>query len=373
MVQIKRIAFVMAALAAFMLVMTGCEREITGEVETINDISSQNCFGCHNGQMDAEQGEWQNSTHASGNNIDYTNRGGRDCTACHNQEGFISFINTGTLPAEPFSSVSAIGCFACHNPHETGDFSLRAVDAYTLPDGSSFDHESGNLCANCHHSRLDSRTIVDGVSVSRYWGPHHGPQGDMINGSNGFEFPGEGYSFPSSPHATQVREACIGCHMGNPQAHQGYDIGGHSFNMVDEGSGETLIGLCADGACHPGVEVYDFTADADYDNDGVVEGYQTEIAGMLDSLSTLLQNGGYFDGSNYPVSGTIADANIAGAMYNYKFVEEDQSHGIHNFRYARSLLEASIDYMSNLPGATANSSQVSLEDGPAVTPMISAH
>lgn len=368
MVRIKWVAFALAAMALVMLALTGCEREITGEVE---DISATNCFGCHNGQMDAQQGEWANSIHASGNNVDYTNRGGSDCTKCHDQQGFISFLATGTLPSEPFSTVSAIGCFTCHNPHEAGDFSLRTASAYTLENGDVFNHGAANLCANCHHSRLSAETIEDGISVNRYWGPHHGPQGDLLTGANGWEFPGEGYTFPSSPHANQVEDACIGCHMGNPSAHNGYDIGGHSFNMADEESGYNLVGLCADASCHPGVNTFDFTADTDYDGDGTTEGYQTEMAGMLDSLATILQGAGYFDGTNHPVSGTIADRHIAGAMYNFLLVEEDRSHGIHNFNYAQSLIEASIDYMNGVIAGSATNNVAG--DGPAVHQMVSSH
>ncbi len=370
MVRIKWAAFVFAAMALVMLALTGCEREITGDVKAITDNSAQNCFSCHSGQMDAQQGEWANSIHASGNNVDYTNRGGSDCTACHDQEGFLQFTSTGTLPSEPFSTVSAIGCFTCHNPHENGDFTLRAVDPYTFKNGVVFDHFSGNLCVNCHHSRTDVRTIGDNQSVNSRYGPHHGPQGEMVQGTGGYEFPGEGYTFPSSPHANQVREACVGCHMGNPQAHDGYKIGGHSFNMVDEESGYDLSGLCANASCHPGVESFDFDADADYDNDGTIEGYRTETEGLHDSLGVLLQAAGVLSGTGTPLSGTIADGNIAGALYNYVFIEEDQSIGVHNFSYSRSLLEASIDYMN---GALAGSATTKTGDGPAVVNMVSSH
>lgn len=341
------------SLALLALVVVGCEREITGDVE-LADISSEGCFDCHNGQLDQAQGEWANSIHASGNNVDYTNRGGSDCTRCHDQQGFISFLATGELPDEAFSTVSAIGCFTCHNPHETGGFDLRTSAAYTLEGGDVFDHGKANLCVNCHHSRLAASSITANQATSRYWGSHHGPQGDLINGSNGYEFPGLGYTFPSSPHAGQVRDACVGCHMGNVRTHDGYDIGGHSWNMVSLTDEEvTLVGVCADGSCHPGVTSFDFTADEDYDGDGTTEGYQTEIEGLLEDLATLLTAQGVLSGGS-PTTGTIADQNLAGAVWNYVMVEEDRSHGVHNFNYIRSLLEASIDYVEGLPLATNN-------------------
>lgn len=338
-------------LAAVLLLAVGCEREITGDVPPA-DNSSEGCLTCHSGLLDAAQGEWVNSVHASGANIDYTNRGGSDCTMCHDQQGFISYLETGELPDEPFETVSAIGCFTCHNPHVTGDFTLRATDPYTLANGDVFDHEAGNLCVACHHARKSADDITDDQSTSRYWSSHYGSQGDMLNTSNGWEFPGQGYSFADakSPHATVVRDACAGCHMGQERVHDGYAVGGHTWNMVDE-AGNNQAGICE--GCHTdpdeddAYEDYDFTADVDYDGDGAVEGYQTEIDGMMDDLRTLLVGKGVLDGSDHATSGTIADQHIAGALWNFLIILHDRSHGVHNFKYIHKLLESSIDYVTN--------------------------
>ncbi|MEZ5357307.1 MAG: hypothetical protein R3F48_00660 [Candidatus Zixiibacteriota bacterium] len=345
----NRVFVLLLVMFAAFLMLTGCDREIKGNVVD-TDNTNENCFECHNGLLDQAQGEWANSIHASGNTVDYTNRGGSDCTKCHDQEGYISFLATGELPDVPFENVSAIGCFTCHDPHGNGDMSIRFVGAYTLENGDVFDHGNGNQCASCHHSRMSADDIVDNTTVNSRYGPHHGPQGDLINGSNGYEFPGEGYSFATSPHALVVDNACIGCHMGDPSTHIGYKIGGHSFNMVDEESGEDLHALCADASCHgTAADEFDFTADADYDHDGTIEGYQTEIEGMMDSLIVLLQGQGILNGTGGTVSGTYADGHLVGALYNLRYIEEDRSEGIHNFNYARTLLEASIDYVSGLP------------------------
>jgi len=144
-----------------LLMVAGCEREITGNVPPTPDNNRDNCLECHSGYLDQAQGEWANSVHASGSSIDYTNRDGSDCMMCHDQQGFIEFLTTGDLPDIKYESVSAIGCFSCHNPHENGDLSLRTTAAYTLADGDVFNHGKGNLCVNCHHSRTDVRTITD--------------------------------------------------------------------------------------------------------------------------------------------------------------------------------------------------------------------
>ena len=360
----KRFVLTTIALLALLMLTVGCEREVTGDVQVVSN-ADENCFECHDGLLDQAQGEWANSIHASGGYIDYTNRGGGDdCTQCHNQEGFLSFLATGQLPNLPLDQVSAIGCFSCHNPHENGDLSLRLTGPYTLANGVVFDYNQGNLCVACHHSRASVDVIEDDYNVtSSRFGPHHGPQGDMLAGTQGYEFPGESYDIFKSPHATAVRDACAGCHMGNIQSHAGYEVGGHTFRIYsEEDRDESQLPYCADAACHGSddPDSINFIVDAiDYDNNGVVEGFQHEIAGMLDSLETLLRfqgimvTGGRNDGLFQ--TGTYADGHLVGAAWNFYFVEEDQSHGAHNFRYVISLLDASIDYVSSLPPPAAGS------------------
>ncbi len=326
-------------LSLLLIIIIGCEREVTN-VDDGDGQEFTSCFTCHGdeGILLAAKGEWQNSVHASGNNVDYTNRGGQECTQCHNHQGFLEFVQTGEV-SPPYNQVSAIHCFTCHAPHTRGDLSLRVSSAFTLADGSTFDHGSANLCANCHHSRQSSAVIADGISVHRYWGPHLGPQGDLLTGANGYEFAGETYESEHAHATNYTGDGCIGCHMGNPQTHIGYEIGGHSFNMVNEETDETLVGVCQgddENACHASAESFDY------------EGIQTEVDSLLDELEVLLIAAGVLSDDQHPLSGTIADGNVAGAMYNFLVVYEDRSLGVHNPDYIRGLLETSISYMESL-------------------------
>jgi len=198
---------------------------------------------------------------------------------------------------------------------------------------------------NCHHSNFDVSEIVDGwEQTSSRFGSHHGPQGDLIEGTGGYEM--DGYTYNQSNHKEAVEGACIGCHMSNPEEHEGYRIGGHSWNMEDHETGYNLFETCLE--CHADAEVtedFDFPADADYDYDGDIEGYQTEVEGLLDSLAVLLVAEGALDSLHRPVEQVFADADVAGAMHNFGIIEEDRSHGVHNFRYIVSLLQNSIDYL----------------------------
>lgn len=335
-----------AMLAALMLVGLGCEREVTYQSDDDGQASLNSCFTCHGeeGTLLAAKGEWENSVHASGSNVDYTNRSESyyDCVRCHDHQGFVDFVETGTY-YPPYDQVSAIHCFTCHSPHDRGDLSLRMDDAYVLEDGSVFNHGAANLCVNCHHSRFDVADIVDSLSLSPYWGPHHGPQGDLLAGTNGYEY--DSYTYETSPHAFAVEDGCVGCHMGNVQTHDGYEVGGHSFNMMfvnEAGDTTTLVKICADSACHPTATNYD------------VDGAQTEIAELLEDLTTLLYDYGVVSSTGSPLSGVVEDKNVIGAVYNLVMVEEDRSMGVHNFKYMKGLLESSIEYMESLTPPTAS-------------------
>ncbi|UCC78920.1 MAG: hypothetical protein JSW64_11635 [Candidatus Zixiibacteriota bacterium] len=334
----------MIFVSAAFLIFIGCERKVI--IENSEVSLTGDCFSCHgeDGLLLAAQGEWLNSVHASGTSVDYTNRGGSDCSKCHSHQGFLEFLETGEV-SPPYDQVSAIHCFTCHAPHETGTLELRADEPVELQNGEIFDYGKGNLCVHCHYSRFDVRTITDNYEqTSSRFGAHHGPQGDLIAGTGGYEI--DGYSYRNSGHATAVRDACAGCHMGQPERiHDGYKIGGHSFNMVDEDTGSDLSVLCQ--ACHSDIDDYDYTADADHDYDGEIEGYQTEVDGLLDSLAILLIAEGVLDSTNHrPIEDiTIADGNVMGALHNYGIVEEDRSHGIHNYKYIVDLLQSSVDYL----------------------------
>jgi hypothetical protein len=339
-------------LAAVLLVAVtaGCERKVEGTVSTESPVSDA-CFDCHNGQQDAQQGEWAHSVHASGENVDYTSREGSDCVRCHQQDGFIHWVNTGTLLPNP-GNAKAIGCFACHNPHENGNFALRSSGPVTLVTGDIYDVGASNLCARCHQGRgTDPNTIVDGIDVtSNRYGPHHGPQGDLLNGTIGYEsFPG--FVKGESLHRSVVTDGCKGCHMNYANSHAGYEVGGHSVNMKDE-AGNDLAANCTDAACHGAgtLQFDDPVTSEPYDfilTSAGGDGYQTIVQQKLDSLQILLEIAGIYNPANgRNFTGVFADGNVVGAYWNWEMIKEDRSLGIHNFQYVNSLLDASIAYLA---------------------------
>ncbi len=113
--------------------------------------------------------------------------------------------------------------------------------------------------------------------------------------------------------------------------------GGHTFK-VSTADGADLVAKCQ--TCH-GSRLTSFNfALLDYDEDGKIEGVQTEVQHLLDQLSALLPPVGK------PKSALSIDATWTRqqleAGYNWQFVKEDGSSGIHNTAYAVGLLKASI-------------------------------
>ena len=190
------------------------------------------------------------------------------------------------------------------------------------------------------------------------WGAHHGPQADMLAGTNAYEFPGRKYS--SSAHSVMANANCVTCHMTLPSGRYSLapSIGGHSFRIASEVHEDPKVNTagCTTSGCHGSMEqvmgshFVDKKAGQDYDGDGKVETVQEEVQGLLEKFVNDKGNGllqtmkepmydrkGKFVNvkTQYPVE-TVA------ALYNYKFVLEDGSKGVHNTTYAVQLLIDSL-------------------------------
>jgi formate-dependent nitrite reductase cytochrome c552 subunit len=113
---------------------------------------------------------------------------------------------------------------------------------------------------------------------------------------------------------------------------QGADAGGHTFRVISE-DGDLNVAACA--ACH---EDDDALEDLVADRQAQIDALMAELGQLLLDRDLLR--------SNLEQNNTgIYEGHEAGVMFNYKYVLEDQSRGVHNFKYARALLENSIEAM----------------------------
>ena len=356
--KISLIAILMMAL--MVLFAVSCEGPVgpAGEMGLTGDAGADGapgadaqvtCLSCHNDDsMEDNKIELARAQHGIGDlAVDYA--GGRSgCAQCHSHEGFVEFANTGGVAAN-FLTPSAWECSTCHGLHRTFtetlqdsvDYALRLTDAVpfyynTDTETATMDIDpSSNLCINCHQARTNIiGSMWDGSSAtatitSTHAGPHHGPQANLLLGVNGSIATG-------TPFAPHLEVGCVGCHMYETTGDDEINVnGGHTFWPAAE--------KC--NSCHTGPDVVfagshggdDFEHEGFYD----YKDFQSDIALKLEELAGLLVTAGVFDSTHTVIPATYT-ADQYKAFWNFTYIAEDRSHGVHNPYYAESLLDESI-------------------------------
>ena len=292
------------------------------------------CLVCHSGtNMEEKQAQFAMSAHSVGAiAVDYA--GGRaSCAPCHSHELFVQTMTLGEVVGD-VTSPSAWKCSTCHGIHKTfegQDFALRSSD----PVVAIFDETvtmdlngNSNLCAVCHQTRRAGPSIetpdADTYNItSTHWGPHHGPQANVVAGI-GFEEIAGPLPYPEAGSNQHLSGgSCVGCHM----AEFAEGMGGHSFIPSADACNE----------CHSG---------SDVDDDYIYKGKQTFIEEKLVELRDELIALGVVAGSEeegyHPVTGEHPIL-YAQAYFNWIGLEEDRSLGAHNPEYVNALLINTLD------------------------------
>ncbi len=285
-----------------------------GPALTTADLS---CTECHNDTnlISGKMAAWEASLHGSGEAfLEEYNRA--DCAGCHSGGAFSAMVAAGLAPnaiEAGDTDPTRQDCRTCHQIHTTytaADWALETTAPVAMfASGSTFDKGSGNLCANCHQARRYIAAATDGlVDVNSRFGPHHGPQSDMLLGLGGA---GAVTGSPSA-HYSMTENSCVTCHLG--------EGGNHTF--------EPTVTACT--ACHVDAEDFD------------INGFQTEVEGLLAQLEEALKTAGLLDAEGEIVAGKFPEAQ-AQALWNYIFIKfEDKSLGVHNSAYTEALLDASL-------------------------------
>jgi hypothetical protein len=277
------------------------------------------CTECHNDTtlVTGKKYAWGESLHGTGEAF---MRGTRNsCAGCHSGGAFSERVVAGLHPGEVEEgdpNPTRQDCRACHQIHTTytgADFALETTDPVDLYayEGVTYDGGEGNLCANCHQGRRQIADAVDGMIevTSTHWGPHHGPQSDMLLGVGG----AGGIEGSSSSHYKLVEDTCVACHMGENAS--------HTF--------EPEVDRCLE--CHEDAESFD------------IEGVQTEVQAMADELEEGLIALGWLDEEGHPTV-TMVPEDQAAALWNWIYiVHEDKNMGVHNPSYTMDLLQAGLD------------------------------
>jgi formate-dependent nitrite reductase cytochrome c552 subunit len=337
-------AAAVAAAVTLPFVMVACEGE-QGPQGVAGESGTANCTAaCHTDNFQMQdyivdvQTEFDVSKHNTGDT--YLRRGSSTspyCSGCHTTEGYqYRVANNGATIA--LESASRIGCFGCHAPHSNENFNLRKTGATDLFEGGpgAYDKGESNTCAMCHQARtpdpyFDSVDLID----SRYWGPHHGPQSNMLSGNGAQELGGGAYS---AGHAhNNILTGCVNCHM----ATMPEDVlaGGHTYGMhyVYRGSDEINDNGCS--PCHDGVDVTDKVETAQ----GLFEAALKQLGGDMVILGWLETDSMHVEDATAPT-----DADERGALFNYLLLHDDRSLGVHNPTYLNAVLTRTQSFVTPL-------------------------
>lgn len=332
----KLISFFACALFLGGMALTSCEGPAgpQGEAGPAGENGVATCGECHDMSTDmyAKLVQYEVSGHYVNGNFE---RNSGSCAICHTHEGFIDNLATGEGTSDAaLGNPTPVNCRTCHNIHanyDATDWALTTTDPITyFNDVESADLGMGNLCASCHQSRSFDVPVLGGADIeigSKRYGPHHGPQSDVMNGNSFVEIAGSS-NYPSSNPHLNVENACVGCHMASAFGRQ---AGGHTFNMGYDYHGSTELNLAGCTECHQsedfGDEAHDFIA---------------EIGTLHAELHVILEGKGYIDADGYVITGTYS-AEEAAIILNYRTILEDKSKGVHNPFYVEAILENSIE------------------------------
>jgi hypothetical protein len=438
-------------------------------------------------------------TEKAGSNAFYANSGG--CQICHTAEGFRKRISgqydvagsysiqyswdtraqvgspsspagqNTPLTADLIQNPQPVGCFTCHTPHGIGSADGQHLDQ-SIPVGTVITTQSGavwgtnkakgHICAECHQIRQNANaSTIAGIlanvrgtgkfAVSAPYGPHHGPQTDMLLGAGAADYSGTVGTltfvgiYGNSSHAANPNADCVSCHMQSDfediNLTQSFSVspavGGHSFTNkgIVHGAEKVLAVGCGSVTgtvgCHTVsgvtgssgtiVQAANFGQTNGYLQAGdayfkkstssanmVDSNYQFKVnelltklanpsancSGLLDSAAiaaggkhswTVMSDGFTIDPrciSNGTVVGidkaaapaddnTNASVRFLKALWNFKFVLEDKSFGVHNTTYVLKHLYDSCADLAILTGkscgANADPGRCSFCEGQFVT------
>lgn len=342
----KKIRYTIGLLASVLLILSSCTKEgadgkdgAPGQDGNDGLPGTAGCIQCHDDSqvIESRSLQWEASTHATGGNFE---RNAPACAVCHTSQGFREIIGTGAREtAAAISNPMPPNCYTCHRIHETyspDDWLLVSSAPVELwISGELTDQGTANLCVNCHQPRVPNPALElggDQITISSpYWGPHHGTQGAMRAGLGAYEV-GDGYA--NSAHTSLVTNSCVDCHMAEAFGGQ---AGGHTMAIEYEFHGSPTYNFAGCVNCHPNEDNL-LT---------LIQSTNTTVNDLLDDLRALLLNAGIIAENDRMIPGTYP-MDQAGAAFNYIYVKDDKSAGIHNFKYAKTLLENSIEVFNNV-------------------------
>jgi len=344
-------------------------------------------------------GEWQKSKHAD-RDLPANDAGAWEtrelatmhCGRCHTEQGFRAWVpqlmkgDSGNIKKpdgkdadEAFvkslgltkAEVKPVTCAACHSQGSQ----LRITDNIPmLPNGLAVrGMGKGALCMACHNAR-NGRIAWNNPDPKRFTQPHESAQADVILGKNVFFFDDTGDT--ESPHAAFVGDSCVACHKQLSKGGHAFKAGEcetcHGEKMKESFVQKGVVDLQKQLAAAIEKKVlavkdriafvtsWDPKTDKDTP-DVAIDGKQIKaveipmgIHGQI-SLKFILQNGKEVYSQLGNVKETAGEKGktvfatsdpVVRALWNYLLFDYDGSKGVHNPRFTRNVLIATINAVS---------------------------
>lgn len=311
------------------------------------------CATCHNtATFEAVEAQFETALHSEGHTWTAANYGGNNaCAKCHSYQGFMETQLTGRDTMAAASKIPVgLQCNACHDFHGTLDsvdfpnYALGHTEPVSLIFGGHKETidfgNSSNACTYCHQARNAAEFPLPLTGDTTYaitnarWGPHHGTQSHILNGSQGWEYAGS-MAYSNTNHKSVA--TCSMCHMAEGE---GTETGGHTWRIKNEDGSKVNLAGCT--TCHAGATTTD------------INGKQTEIDGLVGQLKAKLLELKLLNSAtdlawawnNASGKGSRWTLKEAGAFFNYKMITEDRSRGAHNYKYTKALLVNSLEALN---------------------------
>jgi hypothetical protein len=228
---------------------------------------------------------------------------------------------------------------------------VRFYGSIQLPDGTKMlNTGSSALCIHCHNVGEGPGWVHQEPDPWRP--PPQAAAAEMMAGVGGHTY---GETLDNSPHASASRWSggCVNCHMVSStdegtgdflSSSMNEPVGEHTFQMrfesgTPDDASDDYENLRACTGCHGEIPRINGPAAADYDGDGQVEGVQHEVQGLLDLVRGELLADGVEWSDDAPYWGPAETVEHRAAVYNWSYVNNDGSRGIHNTARAVELLQ----------------------------------
>lgn len=335
------------------------------------------CLNCHNADYKVVQPEtYAMSGHGTG--TAHVTHGSTSCGACHTDEGYRQSIGSQTLTLTAAVAEARIGCSTCHSGGHASagvalggkDAALRHSGAYTLNQlneaGQTVSVDYANNSNNCTHCHQPRRTATSGlapattgtnagkITINSTLGPHYGNQSALLEGMFGAEIAGT-TPYPAKGSAThRTGASCTSCHMGAKIGTDGnhtmspsvqncktchataasYDVNGgqNKIKLLMLELAEEIIRVKA-----ADFRIANYTGTKPFTSPNVF----TDPTYSTNQLTVIATR--YYDPAD------AVNMKVAKAYWNWRYVYQDHSYGVHNPKYAEALLKNTIADLKTIP------------------------